>query len=116
MGIWRPRSGCSTLATRSAACHRRGRAPRQQWFRAGECQRFVLETLRDAAEPLSDGALSQAVAARRGLNDPAVLVSLQKTVLAPAGQHCLQKWIETLETYRDGITTLLKAARKAAAS
>lgn len=62
--------------------HRRGRAPRQQWFRAGECQRFVLETLRDASQPLSDGALSQAVAARKGLNDPAVLVSLQKTVLA----------------------------------
>jgi DNA-binding PadR family transcriptional regulator len=36
--------------------------------------------------------------------------------LTPAGQRCLQKWIETLETYRDGITTLLKAARKAAAS
>lgn len=62
--------------------HRRGRAPRQQWFRAGECQRFVLETLRDASQPLWDGALSQAVAARKGLNDPAVVVSLQKTVLA----------------------------------
>jgi hypothetical protein len=62
--------------------HRRARAARQQWFRTGECQRFVLETLRDASEPLSDGALSQAVAARKGLNDPAVLVSVQKTVLA----------------------------------
>ena len=34
--------------------------------------------------------------------------------LTPAGQRCLQKWIETLEAYRDGITALLKAARKAA--
>ena len=65
-----------------SSLHRRGRAPRQQWFRAGECQRFVLETLRDASEPLSDDGLSQAVAARKGLHDPAVLVSLQKTVLA----------------------------------
>jgi hypothetical protein len=62
--------------------HRRRRAPRQQWFRAGECQRLVLESLRDASEPLSDGTLSQAVAARKGLNDPAVLVSVQKTVMA----------------------------------
>jgi hypothetical protein len=62
--------------------HRRGRTPRQQWFRAGECQRLVLETLRDASEPLPDGAVSQTLAARKGLNDPAVLVSVQKTVLA----------------------------------
>lgn len=33
--------------------------------------------------------------------------------LTPAGARCLQQWITTLEEYRDGITTLLKAARKA---
>jgi DNA-binding PadR family transcriptional regulator len=35
--------------------------------------------------------------------------------LTSAGERCLQKWIVTLEGYRDGITTLLKAARKAVA-
>jgi hypothetical protein len=33
----------------------------------------------------------------------------------PGGEHCLRKWIATLEAYRDGITGLLKAARKAVA-
>jgi hypothetical protein len=35
--------------------------------------------------------------------------------LTPAGEHCLRKWILTLEEYRDGINSLLKVARKAAA-
>jgi PadR family transcriptional regulator, regulatory protein PadR len=35
--------------------------------------------------------------------------------LTPAGEHCLRKWISTLEEYRDGINSLLKVARKAAA-
>lgn len=35
--------------------------------------------------------------------------------LTPAGEQCLQQWITTLEGYRDGITALLKAARKAVA-
>ena len=34
--------------------------------------------------------------------------------ITPAGQHCLRQWIDTLEGYRDGITHLLRAARKAA--
>ena len=33
--------------------------------------------------------------------------------LTPAGERCLRQWIVTLEQYRDGITGLLKAARKA---
>ncbi|MBM4092671.1 MAG: PadR family transcriptional regulator [Planctomycetes bacterium] len=32
-----------------------------------------------------------------------------------SGQSCLCQWITTLEAYRDGITHLLKAARKAVA-
>jgi len=35
--------------------------------------------------------------------------------LTAAGQDCLRRWVATLETYRDGITGLLKAARKATA-
>jgi len=35
--------------------------------------------------------------------------------LTPAGEHCLRQWISTLEEYREGINSLLKAARKAVA-
>jgi PadR family transcriptional regulator, regulatory protein PadR len=33
--------------------------------------------------------------------------------LTPAGEDCLKHWIATLTVYRDGISSLLKAARKA---
>lgn len=33
--------------------------------------------------------------------------------LTPAGEACLERWIATLTAYRDGISALLKAARKA---
>ena len=33
--------------------------------------------------------------------------------LTESGQQCLRQWIETLQEYREGITGLLKAARKA---
>jgi DNA-binding PadR family transcriptional regulator len=36
--------------------------------------------------------------------------------ITPAGQECLGQWIGTLEVYRDGITRLLKSARKASQS
>jgi poly-beta-hydroxybutyrate-responsive repressor len=35
--------------------------------------------------------------------------------LTASGECCLRQWIKTLEEYRDGITLLLKAARKAVA-
>jgi len=53
------------------------------WFGPGECQRLVLEVLRDAAGPVSDQGMAVAVAARKGLQDrPEVLGALQKTILA----------------------------------
>jgi DNA-binding PadR family transcriptional regulator len=33
--------------------------------------------------------------------------------ITPAGQHCLHRWIKTLEDYRRGISGLLGAARRA---
>ena len=55
----------------------------QRWFGPGECQRLVLDVLRDAPAPLSDQGVTVAVAARKGLQDrPEVLVALQKTTLA----------------------------------
>ena len=58
----------------------RGRRHRHQWFKPGECQRLVLEVLRDAPGPLSDHGVRAAVAVRKGLQDrPEVLASLHKT-------------------------------------
>jgi hypothetical protein len=56
---------------------------RHQWFGAGECQRLVLETLRDAVDPLSGRALARTLLARKGLEDNReVLAAVQKTALA----------------------------------
>jgi len=60
-----------------------GRSGRHHWFGSGECQRLVLETLRDALEPLSGRALARALLARKGLEDKRdVLAAVQKTTLA----------------------------------
>jgi hypothetical protein len=54
-----------------------------RWFGPGECQRLVLEVLRDAAGPLSDQGVVVAVATRKGLQDrPEALSVLQKTTVA----------------------------------
>ena len=57
----------------------RKRGQRTQWFRPGECQRLVLEALRDAAQPLSGHALAQTLVARKGLEScREVLVPVNK--------------------------------------
>jgi hypothetical protein len=59
------------------------RGGRHQWFGPGECQRLVLEALRDAVEPLSGRALARALVARKELEDNRdVLAAVQKTALA----------------------------------
>ncbi len=56
---------------------------RSQRFRPGECQRLVLEVLRDAVEPLSGRTLVQAVLARKGLGSSGEeMAGVQKTALA----------------------------------
>jgi hypothetical protein len=61
----------------------RKRGSRRQWFGPRECQRLVLEVLRDAVEPLSGRALAREVMARQGLGDSRdVLAVVQKTALA----------------------------------
>lgn len=61
----------------------RKRRRAHHWFGPGECQRLVLEVLRDAAGPLSDQGVTVAVAARKGLQDRSEVVApLQKTTLA----------------------------------
>lgn len=59
------------------------RGARHQWFGPGECQRLVLEALRDAVEPLSARALARTLVVGKGLEDSRdVLAAVQKTALA----------------------------------
>ena len=61
----------------------RKRGRHTQWFAPGECQRLVLESLRDAVEPLSGHALAQTLVARKGLeNCREVLVPVNKGAMA----------------------------------
>ena len=74
-------SVCPGLRPRRHSARRQRRG--QRWFGPGECQRLVLEVLRDAEGPLSDQGVTVAVAARKGLQGrPEVLAPLQKTTLA----------------------------------
>ena len=81
--MWRPRSGCSIRATSSAPYLPASAAVATSGSAPGECQRLVLEVLRDAVEPLSGRVLAREAAARKGLEDSReVLVVVQKTALA----------------------------------
>ena len=60
--------------------HRRLR--RQQRFGSGECQRLVLEVLRDAAGPVTDRAIAQRLVAHKDLDISQGLGPVQKTVVA----------------------------------
>ena len=55
---------------------------RQQRFGSGECQRLVLEVLRDAAGPMSDRAIARRLVAHKGWDPSRGLGPVQKTVLA----------------------------------
>ena len=61
----------------------RKQGQRSERFRPGECQRLVLEALRDAVEPLSGRALTQTVLSRKGLEGAGEeMAAVQKTALA----------------------------------
>ena len=61
----------------------RRQGQRTQRFRPGECQRLVLEVLRDAVEPVSGRALAQALMVRKGLEGAGEeLAGVHKSALA----------------------------------
>jgi hypothetical protein len=81
----------------------RKRGARRQWFGPGECQRLVLEVLRDAVEPLSGRTLAREVVARKGLKDSGdVLAVVQKTALAVL-RRLVAKGVVRRQALADGI-------------
>jgi hypothetical protein len=60
--LFDPSYDLSTIRTRK-------RGHRHQWFGQGECQRLVLEILRETTTPLSGNNLTHALLVRKGLED-----------------------------------------------
>jgi hypothetical protein len=61
----------------------RKRGHRHQWFGQGECQRLVLEVLREAATPLSGNDLTHALLVRKGLEEQhEASIQIKKTASA----------------------------------
>ena len=80
----------------------RRRGHRTQWFGQGECQRRVLETLREATEPVSGPALAQELAARKGWEtDREVPAQVKKTVSAVL-RRLVAKGVVGHSTLEDG--------------
>lgn len=66
-------------------------------FAQGECQRLVLETLRDACEALSDRQVEAAVAASKGVEAQSLArAGLEKTTLATLRRLAKKGVIRTL--------------------
>lgn len=78
------------------------RGSRQQLFRPGECQRLVLEVLRDAVAPVTAHALAREVSARKGLGERRDrLLVVQKTALAVL-RRLVSKGVVRRQTLADG--------------
>ena len=61
----------------------RKRNHRNQWFGQGECQRLVLDILREAVEPLSGNSLTHSLVVRKDLErNREALAQVQKTASA----------------------------------
>ena len=77
----------------------------QRLFRQGECQRLVLEILRDASPPLSAARLAEALAQRKGLEaTPALIEQLRKRALGALRRLTGKGVIAAAGTDADGTT------------
>jgi hypothetical protein len=80
----------------------RRRSRRRQFFRSGECQRLVLEALREAEAAISEEALVAALLRAKGLEDQAeALPVIRKTALAVV-RHLARKGIAQSVLLDDG--------------
>ena len=87
----------------SVRAHRPLRRQRFGQGGQGECQRLVLEVLRDNAGPVSQGALAQTLASRKGLDGrPEMLTAMQKTAQAVL-RRLAAKGIARAVTLADGL-------------
>ena len=87
----------------------RRRSRRRQFFRSGECQRLVLEALREAEAAISEEALVAALLRAKGLEDQAeALPVLRKTALAVL-RHLARKGIARSVLLGDGVRAWMRS-------
>ena len=85
------------------------RSRRRQFFRSGECQRLVLEALREAEAAISEEALVAALLRAKGLEDQAeALPVIRKTALAVL-RHLVRKGIARSVLLGDGVRAWMRS-------
>jgi hypothetical protein len=89
----------------------RQRGHRHQWFRQGECQRLVLEVLREAVEPLSGNALTHALLVRKGLEPHHEAAAQVKKTASAVLRRLLAKGVIRRSTLPDGTRVWERSAR-----
>jgi len=87
----------------------RRRARRRQVFRAGECQRLVLETLRDTQSAISEDELVAMLVRAKGLaTQPDAVPGVRKTLLAVL-RHLARQGIARSVALQDGARAWLRS-------
>jgi hypothetical protein len=85
------------------------RSRRRQFFRSGECQRLVLEALREAEAAIEEEALVAALLRAKGLEDQAeALPVIRKTALAVL-RHLASKGIARSLLLEDGARAWMRS-------
>ena len=89
----------------------RQRSHRNQWFGQGECQRLILEILREALEPLSGHTLTHALLVRKELvGHREAAIQVKKTASAVL-RRLLAKGVVHRSTLPDGTRVWERSAR-----
>lgn len=84
------------------AIRMRKRNHRNQWFGQGECQRLVLEVMREALEPLSGNALWHALLVRKGLEHHREAPAQVKKTASAVLRRLVAKGVVTRSSLPDG--------------
>ncbi len=80
----------------------RKRSHRNQWFGQGECQRLILEILREAVEPLSGYTLTHALLVRKDLEGHREAATQIKKTASAVLRRLLAKGVAHRSTLPDG--------------
>ena len=78
------------------------RGHRHQWFGQGECQRLVLDVLREAVEPLSGNELTHALLVRKDLEGHREAPAQVKKTVSAVLRRLVAKGVVRRSTLPDG--------------
>ena len=89
----------------------RKRGHRNQWFGQGECQRLILEILREAVQPLSGHTLTQALLVHKDLEGHREAATQVKKTASAVLRRLLVKGVVRRSTLPDGTRVWERSAR-----